>query len=246
MAFTKWGCDALEYDDRRFDRVQAWMGAPPDFWGLYLWGYHREPLQRATVDAVRNKKCRILPIFNRIVEHRFEHTPESIRGHENVLRQHGINAARQASARAREAGIPADGKVRIYADLESQNVLLAWIEGWVEGFAGQYLPGLYGNHRYGWGANLGRNGLQRPALVSGKSGLRIWAAQPPVGGIPNRLQDPHTKMPFQIPHAAAGHIGNLPTNVWQAWHSAHLDVPRHGLEVVDVDLATEQGFAEMF
>jgi hypothetical protein len=99
-----------------------------------------------------------VPIFNRIVEHRFEHTPESVRGDESTLRQHGISAARQASVRARAAGIPADGKVRIYADLESQNVRLDWVEGWVEGFGGQYLPGLYGNHRFGWGANLASHG----------------------------------------------------------------------------------------
>jgi hypothetical protein len=36
MAFTKWGCDALEYHERRFNHVRDWMGAPPDFWGLYL------------------------------------------------------------------------------------------------------------------------------------------------------------------------------------------------------------------
>ncbi len=247
MAFTKWGCDALDYYETRFNHVRDWMGAPPDFWGLYLWGPRREPLQRATVDAVRTK-CRVLPIFNRIVEHRYEHTPESVRGHANTIRQHGISAARRASELARAAGIPASGRVRIYADLESENVPLAWMEGWVEGLGGQYLPGLYGNHKYGWGKNLGSNGMLRPLLAGvGMRGLRIWAAQPPEGGVPTPLPAPHPGLPFSPPHRAAGQIGNLPTNIWQAWHSAHLRTahPHHGVEVVDVDLATDEGFAEM-
>lgn len=244
-AFTKWGCDSVEFYEGRFNHVRDWMGAPPDFWGLYLWGPRREPLRRATVDAVR-RRCRVLPIFNRITETRFDHTPESIRGNANTIRQHGIGAARKATQLALDAGIPANGTVRIYADLESENVPLAWMEGWVEGFGGQYLPGLYGNHAYGWGKNLGENGTQRPLLAGvGMRGLRIWAAQPNAGRVPTRLPAPHTGLPFSPPLKAVGQIGNLRTNIWQAWHSASLRIAHHGVQVVDVDVATYEGFAEM-
>jgi len=183
------------------------------------------------VDGVPNRRL-----------HRQAQRAADFRRVDEIAERHGRAAARRAAEIARGAKIP-QHRVRIYADLESDNVV-SWIFGWTDEIRLQrYLPGLYGNHRSGWGANLRRFITTRATNLTSPwyASLKVFAAQ--------RNRDHRNRIPTidadHLPDAisedAAGHVASLNTAVFQAKHSARI----HDV-VVDMDWATTDGFAEMF
>jgi hypothetical protein len=253
MNFARWGCDYSEnVSQHLFDAVKAWAGGTaPHFWGLYLWDrqMHPFPNLQSTIAMLHGQGCRMFPIFNRVVDRQWPGSAQHLGGgREAEAQERGRVAARKAKELASMAGIPANGRVRVYADLESNNVNIAWIRGWVEEISsssgrGPFLPGLYGNHRFGWGRNLNEN--LRPTHASWWSALKIFASQPTLQN-PPRQHRSTSGISFEVPPAAhPGQVLNLRTTIWQAWHSVPYS-PGHPHRVVDVDLATEEGYGEMF
>lgn len=244
MIFTRWGCDFSEnVSAPLFHAVQSWAGRRPDFWGLYLWDRHMQfdPGIRDMIPMLRSSSpgCRVLPIMNRVVDRRWS---GSVQG-PGEAHGRGVSAARKAKELALNAGIPPYRGIRIFVDLECENVSADWMRGWTEELlaVGQFLPGIYGNHRGHWAHNLFDNTARsQPAWLSK---LRIWASHPCFGSAPHmRDANSSSGLPFNLPGAQAGRVRELQTTVWQAWEAIHVS-PHH---VVDVDVATEGGYAEMF
>jgi hypothetical protein len=132
--------------------------------------------------------------------------------------------------------------------LESNNVQIAWMKGWVAEMylptGGRYLPGMYGNHAFGWGLNLAQH-IVRAAREPGPpwwSLLKIWASQPNTSAPPVRNRA-HSGIPFAVRDLSSSRIPPLPTAMWQAWHSLRFDP---GQPKVDIDVATEDGYQDMY
>jgi hypothetical protein len=235
------------------DEVQA-----PSFWGRYLTP-GRNQLHPDERDYLGQRGCRILPIYN---------VPRaSLAG--ATAEAAGRQAANDACTLARSFGIPSG--VRIYADLERWRVDPAWFRGWCATmYASEYagMGGVYGNPAVpnrateGWGGRVDagtsaassdlwpefiRN-LAAGRRVSKPANLYIWSNRPLLG-------TPRTDLPASrvVPRSfdASRPVTLAPladTVVWQYHMNTHLGsghaAGSHG--IVDLDLATERGYAEMW
>jgi Domain of unknown function (DUF1906) len=118
------------------DQAVANNGTAPVFWGRYIGSPDtRFNLTQSEINYLADKGCRILLIYN-------GHTGLSV-----ALQSDGVAAASNARDAARALGVPEDGTVWIYCDIEStQRPTRAFFTGWfstIDSTSG-YGPGVYG------------------------------------------------------------------------------------------------------
>ncbi|MDR3612417.1 MAG: hypothetical protein P4L53_02555 [Candidatus Obscuribacterales bacterium] len=114
---------------------------------------------------------RILPIYAQTTEHPSALTGTAVDGETDA-------AAATASALVDYLGIPANGKVVIYADIEyNYKVSAAWLSGWINGVTSRgFIPGIYM-------APLGPFGEGFCSLdVASQKSIVLWTAQHSIDG----------------------------------------------------------------
>ncbi len=133
-----WGVDSDDVVTKRFvEKVAAMSGQSPEFWGRYIGGNTEvgTPLGKSEAELIHTNGLSLLPIYNALRSHEPAGTAQNATGH-----------AQSAAQSAQSLGIPNDGSVCIYADLENWVTSDAWIDGWRTAIeAAGYLAGFYGS-----------------------------------------------------------------------------------------------------
>lgn len=219
----------------------------PAFWGRYLNGASKDyNLIAPEIDYLLSRGCRIVPIF----------LPGS---HNRNGFDAGSRAAEAAEGFARQIGVP-DG-VRIYADLENRAFDSEWFRGWcTRMFQSNYggMGGVYGDtqHSWSWGAAAAAgvpddpqsgtliSDLAAGRVTAGKSSLfYTWTTRPFLG---HELTTGEPLMPseFRAINPPANFL--MKTVLWQYRQNVKLGLHLHHGALVDLDLATEDGYADMW
>jgi hypothetical protein len=123
-----------------FSSVCNHLAATPSFWGRYLGGRFGMTAEEAAFvrSLPEETKPRILPIYAQTTEHPSALTGTAVDGEADA-------AAATSSALVDYLGIPANGKVAIYADIEyNYKVRAVWLSGWINGVTSRgFIPGIY-------------------------------------------------------------------------------------------------------
>jgi hypothetical protein len=257
-------CNYLSRNRRLFGEIQA-----PQFWGRYLsQSRPRSSLTAVEKEFLHSRGCRIVLVYNDTswdqhhdVDCRRElgggrHMPLGLTGYQN-----GAVSAANACRLANNLSVP-DG-TRLYADLEGWRVDADWLDGWCTEvpdaslrLGRRYVAGIYGRvlgtaelavarRTYrrlpdAWSGHVDqviRGRQEREGrLIQGvrlSSPIHIWSNMPRWGrrceGVPESFQGSSTLG------------GQTRTVVWQYG----MGCPNLA-ELVDMDLATQEGFDEMW
>lgn len=256
-----------------FDFIVSECGRVPEFWGRYI-GFAPSQVRPNELEFVERKArehggtgCRIGIVYNGVRER--DAPNQRGEGAYRSGREHGERAV----GIAKQLAIPAN--VRIYCDLEGWRANPDWIRGWwgalyVSPYAG--MGGLYGR---GAECTLeqAHDPLQMPALATpaalqhryqpgywseasmraahqsrtGLAGLAIGATHPNMADTSrhtwtNMPRGPRN--PNETLFRGVGPIGAV-TTVWQ-YCMDYLRTGGEGTGRIDMDLATELGFREMW
>lgn len=239
-----------------YEFLRRRMGTAPGFWGRYLNTYAYGVTQ-GEVQFLHGHGCKVLLVYN---------------GPRQPLtgpRCHdaGFEAARQACEIARRVGVPAG--VRIYADLEGWVVDPNWLRGWFSGMWQSEYAGMGG--LYGRGAEIPQGGQPyHPRRVWATSasaavdeeldtitdqtatGQRtskqaipyVWSNMPRSGGDPPMTRSGQAEGAIPSGFGAVGPASPLiQTQVWQYRLNCPLGTDH---PLVDMDMATDAGFADMW
>jgi hypothetical protein len=229
MVTTVWGVDSQVRASDKFRGRSAWdivcdeLGRKPRFWGRYIRGTDQN-VDAEEASFLFDRGCRVLPLVTFSGSSQVQGSFAS-----------GASKAGEAIASARALGIP--GGVFIYADIEplwrpSKDFILGWWDGMRQSMYGGY-GGLYCNNHP---INSFFNVPYRDALATyrkkhpaGAHKIFLWVQTPAVGGIDPSWPEEHT--------------GDF-ARVWQFSLNRCTGYGTTGL--VDLDLATEEGFNAMW
>ena len=236
------------------------MHRAPDFWGRYLNTY-ASGLTPGEVNFLREHSCKILFVYN---------GPREPLTGPNSHRA-GQAAATEACRLAHALDAPP--RVRIYADLENWSVSSDWMRGWFEVMWQSEFAGMGG--LYGRGAELANPFLyggapfhpQRLWSTAATTAVEdeldelwgqmeacgapakwpipyVWSNMPRNGGDPPMAASTPERQAIPTDFQAVGPAGQfIRTAVWQYRLNCPLGTDH---PLVDMDLATDEGFADMW
>jgi hypothetical protein len=238
-------------DKKLYDLLVEYLGngKSPSFWGRYLHN-PRNPgggsIDAAEVEFLSSHGCRVLPIFAHFRGGWPTQGPDAERGGRDSAAAAGQSARAVFPSRAR--------RIRIYADLEGDPWYSPeFIKGWHDGLdeAG-FAAGVYGNvtRGGGWAVRLTPEIRNQPPWMFD---LKIYANSPRRGANREHPNTGYRPEDLTTPPRGNPNTRGLVATVWQYrlglplhhWNANEQVAPvQYG--IIDADVATREGFAEMY